>query len=86
MIIWNPDDLPVDGTGRYYVPSLMYVVDGYGYVTSKSMSIFFETPVSNTTTTTSSTTLDWETLLPIVGSVSIVGVIGIVLGIRRMRK
>jgi hypothetical protein len=84
MIIWNPDDLPVDGTGRYYVPSLitekiypdagglvdidtdhpmpagLYVVDGYGYVTSKSMSIFFETPVSNTTTTTSSTTLDWE--------------------------
>ncbi|MHA2152568.1 MAG: hypothetical protein ACXAAQ_11345, partial [Candidatus Thorarchaeota archaeon] len=63
-----------------------YVVDGYGYVTSKSMSIFFETPVSNTTTTTSSTTLDWETLLPIVGSVSIVSVAVLLIGTRRMRK
>ena len=64
----------------------LVVVDGYGYATSKSVTIYIELPYSNTTTTSTSTTIDWETMLPIVGSVSIVGVIVILLGIRRMRK
>jgi hypothetical protein len=82
---------PPDGGGLmdidtdHPIPASLVVVDGYGYVTSKSVSIFLEIPDPTTTPTTPSTTIDWETMIPIVGSVSIVGVV-VLLGIRRIRK
>jgi hypothetical protein len=66
--------------------SYFRVFDKYGYETRKRLDIFIDMPYSNTTTTTTPTTEDWEPLIPIVGSVSIVGVAVILLGIRRMRK
>jgi hypothetical protein len=80
----NTGTLDID-IGFPIIASLV-VVDGYGFVTSKSLTIYIEMPYSNTTTTSTSTTIDWETMLPIVGSVSIVGVSVTLLGIRRMRK
>lgn len=68
------------------LPASLVVVDGYGYETSKSMSIFLEIHYSNTTTTTLSSTGDWEKMVPIIGSASIVGVIVVLLGIRRTRQ
>ena len=81
-----------EGTGTmdidigFTIIASLVVVDGYGYVTSKSLTIYIEMPYSNTTTTTTPTDGDWGTMIPIVGSVSIVGVTVILLGIRRMRK
>ena len=80
----NTGTLDIDTLGPIFTS--FGVVDGVGFVTSKSVTIYIEMPYSNTTTTSTSTTIDWETMLPIVGSVSIVGVIVILLGIRRMRK
>ncbi|MFW9965028.1 MAG: hypothetical protein ACFFCX_15770 [Candidatus Sifarchaeia archaeon] len=68
------------------LPASFVVIDGYGYETSKSMNIFFGTPYSNASTTTPSSNGDWEKMVPIVGSVSVVGVIVVLIGIRRIRK
>jgi hypothetical protein len=68
------------------MPAGLYVVDGYGYVTSKSMSIFFETPISNTTTTTTPTDGDWNLMWTIIGLTSMGGLAIVLLGIMRMRK
>ena len=68
------------------MPASLVVVDGYGYVTSKSMDIFLEIPYSDTPTTSPSTTTDWETLIPIVSTVSIVSVAVLGFGIWRIRK
>ncbi|MFX1484965.1 MAG: hypothetical protein ACFFCP_17445 [Promethearchaeota archaeon] len=66
-------------------PTSLVVVDGYGFATSKSVSIFLQIPYSNTTTTTP-TDGDWGPMIPIVGTVSIVSVAVLYIGIRRMRK
>jgi hypothetical protein len=55
------------------------VVDGYGYATSKSMTIILDMPYSSTTPTTTSTTIDWETMIPLVGTLSVVGIVAILL-------
>ncbi|MFW9810087.1 MAG: hypothetical protein ACFFE6_11985 [Candidatus Thorarchaeota archaeon] len=77
----GPADIDTDNP----FPTSLVVLDGYGLVTSKSVSIFLETPYSNTTTTTASTTIDWGTLIPIAGSVSIVGVV-VILGFWKLKK
>ena len=61
----------------------LIVVDAYGYETRKRVDIILDMP--NSTTTPTTTTIDWVTLAPIIGSVSIVGVAAILLGVRRRR-
>ena len=62
------------------------ICDSFGYETRIPLTIYIDKPDSNPTTTTTSTTGDWETMIPIIGTTSIVGVIVILLGIRRIRK
>lgn len=61
----------------------LVAVDGYGYVTSKSMTIYIEIPYSNTTTTTTQTTGVDAPLPVVLGVVSIIGIAVIYVVIRR---
>ncbi|MFW9926720.1 MAG: hypothetical protein ACFFDM_08145, partial [Candidatus Thorarchaeota archaeon] len=76
---------PVDIDTDNPFPTSLVVLDGYGLATSKSVSIFLDTPYSNTESTTTSTSIDWGTLIPIAGSVSIVGVV-VILGFWKFKK
>lgn len=67
------------------IASYFRVIDSLGYETRKRLDIIIDMPYSTTPTTTPSTTGDWDTMI-IVGSVSIVGVTAVLIGIRRMRK
>lgn len=67
-------------------PTSLVVLDGYGLATSKSVSIFLQTPYSNTTTTTTPTDGDWNLTWSIIGPASIAGIVVVLLGIRRIRN
>jgi hypothetical protein len=67
------------------ITGLLLVVDVYGHVTSKAMSIILEMPPSITTTTTTPTDGEWGSSLPVVGTFS-VSVAVLYIGIRRTRK
>ncbi|MFX1482496.1 MAG: hypothetical protein ACFFCP_04820 [Promethearchaeota archaeon] len=85
----DPDHKGVDGLLDIDISNpisaSLVVVDGYGYATSKSVSIVLKGLYSNTTTTTL-TGGDWSIMIPIIGSASIVCVAGILLVIKRMKK
>jgi len=68
------------------IPSYFLVVDAFGYETRKRLTIIITNIPDLNTTTTTPTTGNWETMIPIVGSVSIVGVAIVLLGMRRTRK
>ncbi|MFW9805771.1 MAG: hypothetical protein ACFFFK_03500 [Candidatus Thorarchaeota archaeon] len=57
--------------------SFFSIVDILGYETIKHLDIAINMP--NSTPTTSATTIDWDTMLPILGSLSVVGIIAFVL-------
>lgn len=67
-------------------PSYFLVVDAFGYETRKRLTIIITNIPDLNTTTTTTTTGDWDTMILVVGSVSIVSVTIVLLGIRRIRK
>ncbi len=68
------------------ITASLVVVDGYGYATTKSMSILLEILYSNTTTTITPTDGNWGLMNPVIGAVSIMSVVVVILGIWKVRK
>ncbi len=68
------------------IPSYFIVVDAFGYETRKRLTIIITNIPDLNTTTTTPTSGDWETMILVAGSVSVVGVTIALLGIRRIRE